>query len=308
MKVLQLVNTRRSFFDQQVRALEERGVDCTTLTVPGEHTTESRHSHTDYLRFQLSVLGCSREYDLVHVNYGLLGPLGLAQPTRPVVLTLWGSDVMGHARWLDWVSRQSARLSDAVVLPSNAMTSHVPGDSRVIPFGVDTDRFRPIPTSRARERVGWPDDDRIVLFPYPEERTVKNYPLAEQVVERVDAELRTMSGVPHEEVPYYMNASDAVLVTSRRESGPMVVKEAAACNVPVVSTDVGFVAEALEAVSGSYVCESRAELVDRLDRVLRRDERTDGREECRSLSLDRMGEQLHDLYGEILGEPGPRGA
>jgi len=304
MNVLQLVNTRRSFFDEQVAAIEAQGIDCTTLSVPGEHTTESGHSVGDYLAFQLDLLGESGSYDLVHANYGLLGPLALAQPTRPVVLTLWGSDVMGHAWWLDRVSGLSARASDAVIVPSCAMSPHVPCDHHVVPFGVDTERFRPIPRSEARERLGWPEQGSVVLFPYPKDRTVKNYPLAASVVERcaADADLRTMSGVPHEKVPYYMNASDAVLVTSRRESGPMVVKEAAACNVPVVSTDVGFVARVLDGVSNSYVCESPAELTSRLDDALRAGGRSDGREAGPELSLDRMGARLETVYESVLDD------
>lgn len=302
MNVLQLVNTRRPFFDAQVEALEVRGIDCATLSVPGEHSTDSGHSVGDYLAFQRDLLRVSRGYDLVHANYGLLGPLALAQPNRPVVLTLWGSEVMGHAWWLDRVSSLSARASDAVIVPSPAMSPHVPCEHEVIPFGVDTDRFRPIPQAEARERLGWPPEDDVVLFPYPEERTVKNYPLAASVVESVpvDAELRTMSGVPHEEVPYYMNASDAVLVTSRRESGPMVVKEAVACNVPVVATDVGFVSRTLDGVANSYVCDSKGELVEALERVLRAGERSDGRTAGPDLSLDRMGERIERVYESVL--------
>lgn len=302
MEVLQLVNTRRPFFDQQVEALEARGIDCTTLTVPGEHTTDSGHGVADYGKFQAKLLGHAGDYDLVHANYGLLGPLALAQPTRPVVLTLWGSEVMGHAWWLDRVSSLAARGSDAVVVPSPEMSPHVPCEHEVIPFGVDTQQFAPMPQSRAREELGWPQDRSIVLFPYPPARPVKNFPLAESVVDGLDAEaeLRTMSDVPHERVPLYMNASDAVLVTSRRESGPMVVKEAAACNVPIVATDVGFVDRVLDGVSDAYCCASEAELRARLESVLERGARSDGREVLTDLSLDRMGEQLTAVYRSVL--------
>lgn len=303
MHVLQLVNTPRSFFEQQVQVLQRAGVACTVLSVPGDAGADSGHSPLDYLRFQGSLLRESLEdYDLVHANYGLLGPLSLAQPRRPVVLTLWGSEVMGYARWLDRVSGTSARLSDAVVVPWPTMSSYLSCDHTVVPWGVDTDRFRPIPREEARERVGWETDRRIVLFPYPESRTVKNYPLARSVVDRADveADLRTVSGVPHEQVPYYMNASDAVLVTSRRESGPMVVKEAAACNVPVVSTDVGSVRGMLDGVSRSFVADSEDDLVTALEQVLLSGERSDGRETVDDLGLERMGEQLLDVYERVL--------
>lgn len=303
MHVLQLANTPRAFFDQQVEALEDVGVECTVLTVPGDHDTDSTRSALDYVRYQGDVLRASlEEFDVVHANYGLLGPAALAQPRRPVVLTLWGSEVMGYAGWLDRLSRVSARLSDAVILPSPAMTDHVPGDNTLIPFGVDTDLFRPIPRERARERVGWDPDENVVLFPYPEGRPEKNYELAAAVTDRVDvdATLHVVSGVPHEEVPLYMNASDALLVTSERESGPMVVREAAACNVPVVSTDVGFVAETLEGVSGSAVCDSEHELVENLESVLRSVDRSDGRSAVQGLGVEAMADRIVDVYDRVL--------
>lgn len=307
MHVLHLVNTPRPFFDQQVAVLERLGIECTVKTVPGEHTTTSSRTPLDYLRYHGDVLRTSvGDFDLVHANYGLVGPVALAQPRRPVVLTLWGSDVMGHAGWLDRISRLSARLSDAVIVPSPAMTDRVPGDHELIPFGVDTDLFRPIPRDRAREMVGWDGDVPIVLFPYPKGRPEKKYDLAVSVVERIDADvdLRTLSGVPHDEMPLYMNASDVLLVTSRRESGPMVVKEAAACNVPVVSTDVGFASDTLADVSGSAVCAGEAELVAALDHIIRHVERSNGRDAIDHLGVERMGEQLVTLYEQVCDGTG----
>ncbi|MBX0295759.1 glycosyltransferase family 4 protein [Haloarcula nitratireducens] len=296
MRVLQLVNTPRSFFDKQVEALERRGIECTTVTVPGTHDADRSRSATDYLRYYPDVLDHSLDgYDVVHAHYGLMGPFAIAQPERPVVLTLWGSDLMDEESFVPRLSRLSARLSDEVILPSTTMSAYLDTPHQILPWGVDTEQFRPIDQERARERLGWPQDETTVLFPYPPERDVKNHPLAERVVSRLDGvTLRTMSGVPYEEVPYYMNASDAMLVTSKRESGPMVVKEAAACNVPVISTDVGFVADVLDEVEHSYVRDGEAELADALSDVLAAGEPSSGRSSI--VGLDRMGEDLESVY------------
>ncbi|WP_129115362.1 glycosyltransferase [Halegenticoccus tardaugens] len=327
-RVLQLATSPRSFFTQQVTALEARGVECTTVTVPrptGEG--ESGRSPREYARFYADVLHEGfGSYDLVHANYGLVGPVALAQPTRPVVLTLWGSDVMGPA-WLRRVTVAAARRSDAVIAPSRPLARELPVPHHYIPFGVDTDLFRPIDRAASRERVGWDPDARIVLFPYETDRAVKNYDLAARVVEGVragsnaevggnrgngesdrgdggdgsdgggvDVELKAVSGVAYEEMPYYMNASDALLVTSTRESGPMVVREAAACNVPVVSTSVGFVPDVLAGVENSVVADSEADLVAGLESVLASDGRSNGRAVVTGLGVDEMADRLLAVY------------
>lgn len=302
LDVLQLVSTPRSFFDQQVRVLEDRGVRCTVVAVP---RTGNGREVGDFGRFYARIL---REiappsgYDLVHANYGLIGPFALAQPIRPVVLTIWGSEVMGYSRRLDRITRFSARHSDAVIAPSTAVSRELETPHAVVPFGVDTELFRPLDRGEARATLGWDPDARIVLFPYDPDRAVKNYPLAKRVVERaaIDAELRTVSGLDYERMPYVMNASDALLVTSERESGPMVIKEAAACNLPVVSTDVGFAREVIGEVRYCTVGTSEADLIDGIERALESENRSNGRAVIDDLGLDRMGDRIATVYTTVL--------
>ncbi|MFP8955187.1 glycosyltransferase family 4 protein [Natrialbaceae archaeon A-CW3] len=304
MKVLQLVTSPRPFFDQQVSTLEARGVECTVLSVPGEYRGDSTRGPLDYARYYPQVLGEIRsgEYDIIHANYGLVAPFALAQPKRPVVLTLWGTDLMSDQDWLRTISHQGARFADAVVSPSPAISDALEVDHDLIPFGVDTERFRPLSKADARERIGWDTDEPIALFPYDPSRGVKDYPRARRLLERVDAEveLRAITGVPHEEIPLYMNASDLLLVTSKRESGPMVVKEAAACNVPIVSTDVGFVRETIGDVTGCVVSDDDATLVDGIERAAETSIRPDARGAIDGLSLESMGDSLHELYRDLL--------
>ena len=309
MRALHLITSTRSFFEQQVLTLEERGVECTVIGVPGDYRAESPRTPLDYLRFYPEVLSQVRtgEYDLVHANYGLVAPFALAQPTRPVVLSLWGTDLMSEMRWLRRLTRFGARHADAVVVPSPAMSRRLDVDHELIPFGIDTSLFRPIPRDEARAQVGWKTDRPIVLFPYDPERAVKDFPRAKRIVDRAnaDVEIRTVTGVSHDRMPYYVNASDVLLVTSKRESGPLAVKEAAACNVPVISTDVGFVRETIEGVENCAVSETDAGLAAALEYVVEDSGRSDGRDVIDELGLDTMGDRLVDLYERVVDDVEP---
>ena len=307
--VLNLVTkANATFYRQQVAALEEIDITSTTIPVPGTHTrgddmVQSR-STVDYLRFYPTVLRESfGEYDLIHANYGLTGPAALAQANLPVVLSLWGSDVYGK---YSLVSKLCARLADAVIVMSEEMANAVPTDCYVIPHGVDFELFHPLSQMEAQVDLGWDHDLKHVLFPYATNRPEKNFPRAKRVVEDAssrlgtDIELHAMHDVAHHRMPTYMNAADALLLTSTHEGSPNSVKEALACGLPVVSTDVGDVREQLAAVEPSGIGHTEAELVSQLVAVLKRDVRSNGREQSRSLSTEQMAEQIRDVYRDVL--------
>ncbi|HKJ58531.1 MAG TPA: glycosyltransferase [Halobacteriales archaeon] len=312
MRVLRLVTTpEKSFFEGETAALEAAGVDLTTVPVPGENTAHSTdatgsdyRSALDYLRHAASTFRHSfGDYDLVHASYGLTGPAALAQPNLPVVLTLWGSDLMGR---FGPVSRWCARRSDAVIVMSGEMAETLGQPCHVIPHGIDIERFSPRPPEAARAELGWSGAARHVFFPYPRKRAVKDFPRAERVVarvrERLDApvELHVAEGIPYDRMPLHMNAADALLLTSEREGMPNTVKEALACDLPVVSTDVGDVAAWLEAVEPSAVERTDDELAAALADVLSRRERSNGREAVRQLAWPRVADRILGVYRSVV--------
>ncbi len=305
LRVLSLVtNHRARFYKQQVDGLRTNGVAVRTLTVPGSPAGDESRSIPDYARLYLTALWASRNgYDLIHANYGLTAPPAVAQPWLPSVVSLWGSDLLGkYGR----VGSLCARCADEVVVMSPQMAEALSTDSHVIPHGIDLDRFQPQPQSAAQRKLGWDPEVNHLLFPYPPTRTVKDYPRAERIVEAVDkrgghpVELHSVSGVPHERVAVYMNAADVLLLTSTREGSPNSVKEALACNLPVVATDVGDVRERLTDVSPSAVSDDDEELISAVGDILSADTRSNGREIVADISHGRQVERLIRVYEEAV--------
>src|SRR5262249_2264447 len=129
---------------------------------------------------------------------------------------------------------------------------------RIIPNGIDLGRFKPLNRNSCRSRLGWREDRLNVLFPTNSGDRIKRPELARKAVEvaerlGVKVDMHHLRSVPHDQVPVWLNASDAVLLTSLHEGSPNVIKEALACNVPVVSVDVGDVRDRIQGIEGCYL-------------------------------------------------------
>ena len=310
LKILHLVTAEEIFFKQQIQTLESKGVSCDVCVVPGSDQIDGNMGTSrgvkEYLQYFPKVRHALRNgsYDLVHANYGLTLPFAATQRKLPVVVTLWGSDVVGFD---GKITKTFLIRADAVTVRSEEMRQLLGYEAaHILPSGIDMNRFCPIDRTTACERVGWDPDDAHVLFPYSPSYERKNYPLAESVVNTAKQNLdrpinlQTISGVSHEDVPYYMNAADVMLLTSKHEGSPNTVKEAMACNIPVVSTPVGDVRERLAGVSPGGVGATESELVALVEDVLSNPTRSNGREAVQEVSWDRIGDQIIEIYQSVL--------
>lgn len=315
------------FFHEQVRILRDFGLDCDVLYYPpGSRNAETLHDgilgkiyghNPAYYAIRGSLFyplilktSIIRDYDIVHVNSGVVAPLGLLQPNRPIVLTLWGDDLLGDrlGGYQSKIVKFCAGRCDRVIVRNEKMQSVLDCEAEIIPSGVDLSKFRPISRTNARTSIGWSEKDRHVLFPYARYQEKKQYPVARQIVDEVNrnrdetVHLKEVSNIPHEEMYRYYNAADVLLLPSLREGSPNTVKEAMACNVPVVSTDVGDVNQRLGPVANSFVVEDEKSLTAAIHSVLDTDARSNGREYLEPLSLERMGNQIVEIYETVRME------
>lgn len=233
----------------------------------------------------------------------------------PLVVTFRGSDLEGIAganahytisgRFLRLASQMVAGLADEVIMVSETLARYLPRhDYHVIPSGIDLDLFQPMPMREARIALGL-SDARLILFAANPQNPVKRFWLAQAAIERIGAkdriELITTNDISHEQMPLYMNACDVLLLTSRHEGSPNVVKEALACDLPVVSTDVGDVRMRLSGIAGcAIVGDSPDEIAAALDTVLRQNQRIDGRRTVAALDERLLTDQITNVYHQAL--------
>ena len=99
-----------------------------------------------------------------------------------------------------------------------------------------------------------------------------------------------------------MSAADALVLTSMHEGSPNVVKEALACNLPVVAVDVGDVRHRIGAVAGCVLCaDDRPETVAAgLVAVLQRGRHIAGRETVLDLDERITAEKTIAVYRQAI--------
>jgi glycosyltransferase involved in cell wall biosynthesis len=115
--------------------------------------------------------------------------------------------------------------------------------------------------------------------------------------------MHELENVQHTEVPLWLNASDVVLLTSIQEGSPNIIKEALACNVPVVSVNVGDVAERIQDIEGCYVTLPKyTDIADKLCLVHAGIRRVDGRNKMHEFSVEAVAKRLKVLYDACLSE------
>ena len=122
--------------------------------------------------------------------------------------------------------------------------------------------------------------------------------------EGVKVELIELKGYNREQVNALMYNCDALLMTSKTEGSPQVIKEAMACGCPIVSVDVGDVAERVSGVEGCYVVRTRKPegIAEALKKALAYETRTNGRERILEMGLsnEQVAERLMAIYKQLV--------
>jgi glycosyltransferase involved in cell wall biosynthesis len=248
----------------------------------------------------------SGNYDIVHAHYSLSGFIAAMAGCKNLVVSLMGSDAY-QGSFMRFAERLCyACFWKKTIVKTQEMKALLKmPKAHVIPNGVDLEEFFPMPKTVARKQINYHTNNKLILFVADPLRPEKNFKLAQQAVQslnRCDIELMPVFNVTPPAIPFYMNAADVLLLTSEYEGSVNVIKEAMACNLSIVSTDVGDVKRNISGVTGCYICEKNPfALAEGLAEAIKVESNSNGREKLISLKLDSesIAKEIFAIYEQI---------
>lgn len=292
-----------SFVRDQVDDLSGLGLELEVLHIEG------RSSRSAYLRAVGEVRTRLRatSYDVVHAHYGLTGAaVALARPGLPFVATFHGSDYGGPA-WQRLVSTAVARRAVPIVVSEEGRARLRAPCARVIPMGVDTERFAPLDRAEARRGLGWDDGARYALLAGSRADPVKRADLFDAAVAHARTRVpelqgTALEGYDRERVLLALNAADVTVLTSDHEGSPVTIRESLACETPVVAVSAGDAPSVLHGLPGCSIVARKAEaLAGGIEAALVAGRHPAWRERALKSSRTAVAEQVRDLYECVVG-------
>lgn len=292
----------------QGESLRRAGVEVDFFIVPGR-------GWRSYLKAIKPLRKRIKEghYDVIHAHYSwtaYLASIASSGLQVPMVVSLMGNDILDYW-WYPGLARLVAKLKPwkEVIVKSQEMKLRVGiSCAIVVPNGVNMERFVEKPKVECQEQLGWDTKKKHVLFPARKDDSRKNWPLAEGAVkmlpENIEIELHQMNGVPNDKTPIMYNAADVVVLPSFYEGSANALKEAMACNVPLVTTDMGDCRERIEGVEGCYVAKTYEvdEFAELLGRALAFGGKIKGRERLLEDGIAdfQIAERLVKIYESVI--------
>lgn len=298
------------FVKEQGESLRKQGIDVDYYPVVGKGIA-------GYVKAGLKLRKCLKEnsYDLIHAHFTLSGWTAVIGAKKtPVVLSLMGSDAYGEyigvnkvqpssrfVMFLTWLIQPFVK---AIISKSQNIENYVylKRKSYIVPNGINKEKFKPLPLSELKD-LPLKEGKKQVLFLGSKANVRKNFPLAQAAVEQLnlpDVELINPYPVAHNEIPKYLNAADVLVVPSLMEGSPNIVKEAMACNCPIVSTDMGDVKWLFGETKGYYLASFDArDFAEKLRLALKFAE-TNGKTEGRKRIIE-LGLEAENIAQRIIG-------
>lgn len=289
----------------QGKSLQKKNIEIEYFTIKGKGI-RGYYSNIKPLRNLLR----ENRFDIVHAHFSYSAIAATLAGAKPLVVSLMGSDVNSNIFWKFVLKFFNSFFWKKCIVKSRDMKNKLNiKNVDILPNGVNVELFKPILPNDAKKELKLDVDKKYILFASNPERMVKNYKLFEEsfnLIKNNNIESLVLHNIPHDKIPLFLNAAEVVVLTSYWEGSPNVIKEAMACNRPIVSTDVGDVKWLFNGLDGHYLTSYNSlELKEKLLLALKFSENikhTEGRDRIYSLRLDSnsVADKLVIIYNEII--------
>ena len=330
MKVLIVSRYKTNFADHQLpfvteqgESLRAQGCEVAYFLVRG-----------NYLRAVGALKEKIRAWkpDVVHAHFGLSAITAELQSLVPVVTTFHNGETLNrHVNLITSLFSLRAKHVVYVAQHIRDLVYFKANKYSILPCGVNMDDCVVMNQQKARQQLGFEEGVKYILFGGAFDNLRKNYALLRQAVEQIEHTTWTkveggercgnivcleMKGLSRAECVLRMNACDLFALPSHSEGSPQALKEAMACNCPIVATDMADVRTLLGDMLGHYILRnprktkerwdgnehSLIEMVELLKEALQFNQRTHGRERIIELGYtnEQVAERLMAIYKSLV--------
>lgn len=252
----------------------------------------------------------SNEYSVIHAHYSFSAFIASLAGSYPLVVSLMGSDVKSgfFYRIMIMLFQRLFNWKYIIVKSEDLKQSLNLKNALVIPNGVDINIFKPLDKIECQKILGWENTKKHILFAANPRRVEKNYKLAFDAISLINdsmIDIHVLENVSYNDMVFFYNASDVIILTSLWEGSPNVIKEAMACNRPIVCTDVGDANWVLKGTEGCYIAEFiKEDVANKIILALefsKKRKNTIGRLRILDLGLDKetIAKRLEFIYNSI---------
>lgn len=290
------------FVTEQIIALQKLGISVELYGITG-------HGISGYLGNlgRINRIINTFHPDIIHAHYGLSGLCANLQRKVPVVTTFHNGETLSFtANLLSSIGAAMAQHVIYVAKHIRQLSFYKAKRYSIVPCGICLDDCKIIPFEEARKRLGFEDGKKYILFGGAFDNLRKNYPLLREAVgllkTKADVTCLEMKGLSRAECVLRMCACDVFALPSKSEGSPQALKEAMACNCPIVATDVADIRHLLGDIDGHYICSFEPkDVASKIAKAFSYGKRTNGRQRIIDLGLtnDLVAKRLITIYKAV---------
>lgn len=248
----------------------------------------------------------SGNFHLVHAHYGLSGALAVLQRKLPVIITFHNGET------LTFKGNLISSIASLFSVFNIYVAQHIydltffkrKKKSIVIPCGINLNQINVIPKEEAKKIMNLPDNQINIIFGGSFANLRKNYPLAKAAIDLLpqkNINLIELKGFNREQVTNLLCGCDLILLPTKSEGSPQIVKEAMACNCPIVATNVADISEIIAETEGCFLTDFEPQNVaEAISKALLFQGRTNGRDKMSRYDNKKIVNEIIKIYNNCV--------